>query len=95
MTHIAVSVEAKKAPVQNRPVLCSFFQFCPTSCGLFREKGATPPVMCLQFSPRHRQKVEVRTGKHGIQPVFVFLQAPISDFPISNLCHFFALSMPK
>lgn len=45
MTHIAVSVEAKKAPVQNRPVLCSFFQFCPTSCGLFREKGATPPVM--------------------------------------------------
>ena len=41
---------------------------------------------CLpQPSSGHCQEVEVGTSKHGIQPVFVFLQAPATNFPVSKL----------
>ena len=50
------------------------------------EKGRKAPMSCLlQFSPGHLQEVEVCAGKHDIQPVLVFLQAPVSDFSIPKL----------
>ena len=43
-------------------------------------------MSCLpEFLPGHRQDVEVCAGKHGIQSIFVFLQAPVSDLPVPEL----------
>ena len=50
------------------------------------QKGRKKPLSCCpQFSPGHRQEAEVCAGKHDIQPVLVFLQAPVSDFSIPKL----------
>ena len=50
------------------------------------EKGRKAPMSCLlQFSPGHCQEIQIRAGEHGIQPVFIFLQAPVSDFSVPKL----------
>lgn len=53
---------------------------------LFSGKGRENTLSCSrQCSSGHRQEEKIRAGKHGIQAVFVFLQAPVSDFPIAKL----------
>ena len=50
------------------------------------EKGHKAPMSCLlQFSPGHCQEIQICAGEHGIQPVFIFLQAPVSDFSVPKL----------
>ena len=50
------------------------------------KKGRKDPLSCLaQLSPSNGQSIEVRAGKQSIQSILVFLQAPISNFPVPKL----------
>ena len=50
------------------------------------KKGYKNPLLCLaQLSSSNGQSIEVRAGKHSIQSILIFLQAPISNFPVPKL----------
>ena len=50
------------------------------------KKGRKDSLSCLaQLSSSNGQSIEVRAGKHSIQSILVFHQAPISNFPVPKL----------
>ena len=50
------------------------------------KKGHKNPLLCLaQLSSSNGKSIEVRAGKHSIQSILVFLQAPISNFSVPKL----------
>ena len=52
----------------------------------FCGNGRTSPFSGLtETLPCHRQHIKIRARKHGIQPVFVFHQAPVSGFRVAEL----------
>lgn len=57
----------------------------PCFLRLFLKKRKKSLSCFPQPSSGHRQEVEVCAGKHGIQPILVFPQAPVPGFPVSKL----------
>ena len=52
---------------------------------LFQKRADYPIPGRVEFSPGDSQRIQIGTGKHGVQPILVFLQSAIHFFLAAEL----------